>query len=65
MIKFQVNMGKPRLESVGEVMGAGPSWDRRQLEEMEPDFRDFIRSATLDYFDVLQGGARGGLQAFR
>ena len=39
-------MGKPRLESVGEVMGAGPTWDRRKLEEMEPDFRDSICSAN-------------------
>jgi len=58
-------MGKPRLESVEEVMGKGLSWDRRQLDEMDPDFRNSICSTThYDYFDILQGGTRGGFQAF-
>ena len=33
------SMGKPRLESVEEVMGEGPTWDRKQLDEMELEFR--------------------------
>ena len=58
-------MGKPRLESVEEVMGKGPSRDRRQLDEMDPDFRNSICSTTLLLlFDILQGGTGGGFQAF-
>lgn len=38
-------MGKPRLESVEEVMGEGPTWDRKQLDEMEPEFREELEEA--------------------
>ena len=35
-------MGKPLLENLSEVMGEGPAWDRKQLEEMDPAFRNKV-----------------------